>query len=161
MKYFILNLPFVKKIINEAIESAIEFGKNEYQFENLGAIKRLEQFKLQEVDELAQHKLQELLGSVNYKSIVTFDKQTRSIFIGGIKAEDSQLANLRAEAEFFLASELYKILSETKKDIAYKTMFEKSQNFEDMRAGKFILFDIAEDKKLINLFKSWQPVVRK
>lgn len=153
MKELILKMPFIKKAIEEKAQ--------ELQLPNLGIIKRLEHQKLHEVDELAKQALQELLGNVNYKSIITYDKANRSIVVGGIKLEESQILNLKSEAEFFKASELYKILSETKRDLAYKTMFEKSLTFEDMRQGKSMLYDIAMDRNIINILASYQPVARK
>ncbi len=157
IKNYILNLSFVKQCVADEIKHAVY----EPEIAKLEIIKQSNLKYFQSIDDEAQNKLQELLGNVDYTSVVTFDKNTRSIAVGGIKLEEDKLSNLRSEAEFFLASDLYKILSETKKDLAYKTMFDKSQNFEDLRTGKLILFNISQDKVVINLFKNWQPIARK
>lgn len=148
MKNFILSLWFVRKLIEEE--------KQKYQFENLGVIKQANARYFKEIDEVVEEKLKELLGNVDYRAVVTNDKQG-NIFVGGVKQEESQLMNLRSEAEFFLASDLYRILSETKKDLAYKTMFEKSENFEDLRTGKLVLYNISIDRNIIERLRNWQP----
>jgi len=50
-------------------------------------------------------------------------------------------------------SRLWQIITNTLADIARKTMFEKAENFDDMRIGKAILYSIDLQKKIIEAVK--------
>jgi hypothetical protein len=63
--------------------------------------------------EIAEKRLLSLLTSVDLSKVVTINKLQGLLFVGGIKAEPGQLANLKAEAEFLSKSELWQLLQHT------------------------------------------------
>jgi len=105
-------------------------------------------------EELAEKKLLELLDPVNLNLIVTVDKRTKIIYIGPEKAPESRLSNLKAEAEFLLQSDIWKIIHETPKELAQKRMFVSGESLEDMRAGRAILYTLSTQKKIVDTFSS-------
>ena len=112
----------------------------------------------EEITRRVSERLAEILQTVDYSCVVTYSDKTRTIYIGGKQIPEAQALNLRSEAEFFKNTELYKLLTETKKNTAYMTMFEKSQSFEDMRFGKAMLYDISMDKKVMDIFTAYKPI---
>ncbi len=112
-----------------------------------------------DVKEEAEKLLKDMLGALDEARLVTFDKQKGLVYIGGEVADDARLANLKAESEFMLSSELWKLLSETMRYMAYEQMFTKSTSFDDMRSGKMLLYHLDVQKKLMQAFKSYQKRV--
>ncbi len=100
--------------------------------------------------------LSEMLGFVDDKSILTFDKSKGTVFVGGEKVLPERLANLKAESEFLLNSDLWKLMNETIRYMAYDRMFIKSASFEDMQSGKMLLYHLDIQKKLMETFRSYQ-----
>lgn len=93
--------------------------------------------------------------------IVTKDNRG-IIYIGGEMAEPGRLSNLRAEAEFFLQSDLWKIIFETPKELAHRAMFTDAESMVDLQKGKSMLFMLQTQKKIIEIFKSYsQSPVKK
>ncbi len=111
----------------------------------------------QEINELANKKLADLLSLVDLNKIVTVDKQRGIVYIGGIKVEASRLANLKAEAEFFLASELWNLIYETPKELAQRAMFITGESLADMQKGKSMLYTLSAQKNIIDTFNSFNP----
>ncbi len=101
-----------------------------------------------------EKRLAELLTIVDPERVVRFDKITGKVFIGGKHIDQARLANLRAEADFFVTSDLWHIITETTKEIAQETMFVKSESLVDLQKGKTILFTIDSQKKIVDLFKT-------
>lgn len=150
LKRFILNLGFVKK----EIEDAKNYG---FEADQLGIIKRFEMAKMREVDALADKKLNALLSPVDLTQIVTLEKTPQGgiLSIGGEKADASKLANLRAEAEFITASEIWKLLQETPKELAHRAMFIQSESLDDLKKGKSILYTLSVQQNIVDVLKSF------
>ena len=102
--------------------------------------------------------LKDLLCVVNIEDVMTADKQG-NLFLGGTKLQETELDSLRAEAEFLTNTHLWKILTMSLKEQAMKVMFEQSQTFDDMRAGKMMLYNLSVQENIVNLIKSSPRVV--
>lgn len=111
--------------------------------------------------ESVEEAVSKLLGFVDEKSIIRYDKDKGIIFIGGERADDNRLANLKSEAEFLLQSDLWKnILTGTVTHIAHETMFVKSTTFDDMKSGKMMLFNLSTIKNILTILSSYQKKVK-
>jgi len=102
-----------------------------------------------------EEELAKMLGFVDDKSIITFDEKTGVIFIGGERVVDDKLANLKSESEFMLKSELWKILNETIRHLAYETMFIKSTTYDDMRSGKMLLYHLGMQQRIMTILSAY------
>lgn len=114
-----------------------------------------------DLQEEVNKKLASMLGFVDEKNIITFDKAKGIILIGGERVSEERLTNLRSESEIFLQSDLWKILSGTITFMAYNQMFVKSQKYEDTLSGKMWLYHLDIQKKLMDTFKSYKKTVQK
>jgi len=83
------------------------------------------------------------------EDVVTTNK-LGSIFIAGEPLQEGEASALETEAKMFKEMRLYKLLFGTLIDQAYKTMFEKSTNFDDMRNGKMMLYNIGVQKNIVD-----------
>ena len=106
-------------------------------------------------DELSKKKLNDLLSNVDLNKIVTLDKARGIVFIGGVKAEDGRLSNLKAEAEFFLQSDLWQLIFETSKELAQRSMFVSGETLADLQKGKSILYTLSTQKNIVETFKGY------
>lgn len=107
------------------------------------------------IEEAADKKLNDLLSVVDPRMVLEV-KNNGTIFIGGTMATPSQLANLKSEAEFFAASDLWKLIVETQKELAQRAMFVSGESLDDMKKGRSMLYLLANQKKVIDTFKSYQ-----
>ena len=82
-------------------------------------------------DELAKKKLNDMLAPVDLNAIVTLNKQQGIMFIGGERADDGRLSNLKQEAEALLKFDLWGLLSETPKKLAERAMFADDGKLEN------------------------------
>lgn len=114
-----------------------------------------------DIQEAVNKKLSSLLGFVDERQIVTFDKTKGFIFIGGKSIDEDRILNLQSEANFILQSDLWKILDETIRFMAYEMMFVKSKTYEDVQSGKMWLYHLDIQKKIMSIFKSYQKRVEK
>ena len=106
-------------------------------------------------EELAKQKLAQLLSIVDESLIVAIDARTKQVFIGGEKADEGRLGNLRSEAQFLLESDLWKVIYETPKQLAHKAMFVDDGKLDtQLLKGRAILYTLATQEKIVNLFKS-------
>lgn len=105
--------------------------------------------------EMSEQKLNELLSPVDLRKIVSLDKQKGIIFIGGEKAEDGRLANLKSEAEFLLNSDLWTLLCETPKELASRAMFVTGETLADMQKGKSILYMLSTQRNILETLKGY------
>lgn len=146
-KKLILKLPFVQARIKEA-----EIVGSD----RLGVIKRYEHFKLKEVEDLADEKVSGLLTTVDPKKIVSLDKRGGIVYIGGERADEGRLGNLKAEAEFFLNSDLWHLIYETPKELAQRAMFIDSESLDGLKKGRSILYTLSTQKNILDVFKSYE-----
>ena len=149
-KQYILGLGFVRAEILKANMEGIDFGVFQSKNENS---KTLEQ----QADQLAEQKVAQLLSFADLNKIVTYNKDAGIIFIGSRRLEPAEIVALKGEADFLLQSNLWSIIGETLKDIACKTMFEKSTTFDDMRSGKMMLYNLSIQNNILNIFKNYAP----
>ena len=98
-----------------------------------------------------EEEVAKLLGFVDFKRIITFNEKAGAIYIGGERVDESRLGNLKAESQFMLNSELWKVMTETIRHMAYEIMFTKSMSFEDMRSGKMLLYHLDTQKKIMDI----------
>lgn len=112
-----------------------------------------------DVDKEAETKakviINDLLAPVDLNHIVTLDKRNGLVYIGGKKATDLQLQNLKAESEFLLKSELWRILCETPKELAEREMFVSGINVESMQKGRSILYMLSTQRNILKIFSEY------
>ncbi len=146
---YILNRKFVKTAIKEAEIRA--FPK---------ALEDLKETNVYDTDEkakvLAKQMVNDMLSPVDLNKIVTLDKNKGIVFIGGIKADEGRLSNLKAETEFLLQSDLWTLLHETPKELAQRSMFVQGETLADMQKGKSILYTLSTQNNILLTFKSFQ-----
>lgn len=112
--------------------------------------------KESDIETLVNERVSKLLGVGDEKSIVTLDNKHGIIFIGGQRVDNARLVNLKSEAEFFRNSDLWKIISESPRDVACKAMFNKSQSFDDMKNGKSILYTLSLQNNILDMFIKYE-----
>ncbi len=105
--------------------------------------------------ELMEKRLNEMLSVVDDKHVVTLDKQRGMVYIGGIKADDLTLQNLKAEADFIIQSTIWKLIYNTPKELAMRAMFVNSESLDDMKKGKSMLYTLSAQENIINTFKGY------
>jgi hypothetical protein len=140
IKQWVLNRPFVKA-------------------EMLKIRDELSQIVPDEIEEEADNKLNKLLSTVDTNKIVTIDKNHGIVYIGGVKADEGQLTNLKAEAEALMRFDLWHLLYETPKELAQRTMFVHSESLDDLKKGKSMLYLLDSQKKIIDIFLSYQQKI--
>ena len=169
LKQWVLSRQFVKDVCNRYYLDGLTKAQADLQVE-LEEIRRtaftfarkdLEESMVEtteeRVEELANKKLNDLLSKVDLTKLVSIDKQKGILFVGGVKADDLTLSNLKSEAEFFEASNLWKVLYETPKELAQRAMFVSGESLDDMTKGRSMLYLLASQKNIIDILKSYQP----
>lgn len=107
---------------------------------------------------LSQEKLAGLLSIVDPSKILTVESRSRAILIGGELANDILLSNLRAEAQFFQASELWNLIVQTNRRLAEKAMFEADGDVNvQLLKGRAILYTLDTQIKTIELLSNLSP----
>lgn len=151
MKNWILKKFFKKELKEATRQGSIDaFEKARKDLEETNIYNTEEKAK-----ELMTKQLNDLLSLRDFKKIVTLDKNKGIIFIGGEKATDNRLINLKAEAEFFLQSDLWQIICESVKRSAEISMFVSGESLEDMRKGRSILYTLSSQNNILQTFKSY------
>ena len=110
---------------------------------------------IHEIEDLANKMVSDLLGFVDEKKVITMNEKQGAIFLGGERITPEECVNLKQEAELILTTDLWKIFNNTIRDIANKTMFEKSESFDDMKSGKCFLYNLSLQNKILNMFKNY------
>lgn len=105
--------------------------------------------------ELAEQMLNDMLSNTDYTHLVTIDKNGL-VFIGGNRADIGQLGNLKSEAEYIAASNLWKLLCETPKELAQRAIFVNGETLADLQKGKSILYTLSTQEKILNTFKNYK-----
>lgn len=107
-------------------------------------------------EKLADEKLAKLLSVVDPNQIISWDKAKGIVYIGGVRADEGQLGNLKSEAEYFLLSNLWKLLYESPKQLAQLAMFKEGDSIEQMRKGRSMLFTLETQREIVELLSSYQ-----
>ena len=110
----------------------------------------------EEAKKLANQRLEELLTPVKTNWVISTDKNF--VYLNGERADQGRLANLRSEAEFLLNSDIWKVIHETPKELAMRTMFIHSESLDDMKKGKSVLFTLSQQKNIIDTLLSVKVV---
>lgn len=110
-----------------------------------------------QAEELSKVKLAQLLSPVDLNQIVKYDKTGRLIYIGSETADEGRLGNLKSEAEMIFATNLWKLLTETPKELAQRAMFIAGDSIHDMTKGRAILYTISTQENILNTFKNLSP----
>jgi hypothetical protein len=150
MKDLILKIPFIKQAIRQA-------GIDAFPLAQKDVLDTMRDDLDKQAEELAKKKLNDLLSTVDTRKIVTLNKERGIVFIGGEKAPPERLSALKAEADFVLNSEIWKLLYETPKELAQRTMFVSSESYDDLVKGKAVLFTLSQQKNILDLFSGFIP----
>lgn len=153
MKNWILNLGFVKEAINLASVQGTDFGIEQGK----DKIEMLSKLNEDVLERRSNEKLAKLLGAVDENFVVTYDKKTGLVFMGGVKLDEYQIMNLKSEAEAIAQMQIWKTLSETLKQQAQKTIFENSTEWADVMNGKMMLYNLSLQQKILDIFRNYKP----
>lgn len=151
MKKWILKKFFKKEMDQLFKDASIDaFTKAVADLEETSDFKTEERAK-----EMSEQTLNDMLSPVDLRKIVAIDKTRGILFIGGEKAEDSRLSNLKSEAEFLLKSELWQLLCETPKELASRAMFIQGETLADLQKGKSILYMLSTQKNILTTLSGY------
>lgn len=107
-----------------------------------------------QAEELADEKLAKMLSIVDEKMIVSASK-TGTLLIGGERPDDARIANLKADADFLVESDIWKLLYETPKALSEKAMFCDDGKLDtQLLKGRAILYTLATQKKIVDIFRN-------
>ena len=149
MVKFLSKLPLFKEIYRQG-------GIDSFALAQKDILETMRDDLDKQAEELAKKKLNDLLSVVDIRSIVSMDKRNGIVYIGGERADEGRLGNLKAEAEFFTQSELWKLISQTPRELAQRIMFVAGESLDDMKKGRSLLFTLDSQQKIIDIFKSYQ-----
>lgn len=105
---------------------------------------------------LSQRKLEKLLTNVDERQIVKLDARNGVVFIGDERPDDSRLANLKSEADFLLKSDIWKVISETPKALAQKSIFMAGDSIDDVKKSRSMLYTLDTQSKILSVFQAYQ-----
>ncbi len=100
--------------------------------------------------------LNKLLSVVDNKLVVSLSRNG-VIHIGGEPADQARLANLKAEAEFFEQSDLWKILTHHTRELAQRAMFLEGDSLDHLKKGRSVLFTLDSQQKVLDILKAFVP----
>lgn len=103
-------------------------------------------------EELALKKLNDLLSPVDLRAIVRLDAKHGVVYINGERVDQGRLSNLNAEAKFLMESDLWRLLTETPKELAQRRMFVAGESIDDMKAGRSILYTLSAQQNIVDTF---------
>lgn len=72
------------------------------------------------------------------------------VYLNGEQIGESELKELKREASLIKELRLWKILTNTLRSDAQERMYNKAVNFDDMMAGKLLLYAIDLQEKIVN-----------
>ena len=156
IKRWIVNLSFVQYAITGKYQDGVrDGGIQAFPLAQKDILETMRDDLDKQAEELAKNKLNDLLSNCDLRSIVTITKQG-VIYIGGERPDDGRLANLKAEAEFLFQSDIWKIIQETPKQLAERSMFISGESLDDMKKGRSILYTLSSQNNIVGIFKSYQ-----
>ncbi len=92
--------------------------------------------------------LKEYFCAITQDQVLTIDKLGR-IAIDGEMITPGEANALIEEAKFFAESRLYKILINTLRKQAMDVMYNLSEDFDDMRNGKMMLYNLSLQENIV------------
>lgn len=156
IKQWILNRKFVIDSFNVAKE---EYFKTKvptiFKDAQTDILETMQDDIDKKADELADIKLEKLLTNIDVRKIVSFDKTRGVIYIGGERVEEGRLNNLKAEAEFFMQSDLWHLIYETPKELASRSMFVSGETLADLNKGRSILYTLSTQNNIVQILKGY------
>jgi ATP-dependent protease HslVU (ClpYQ) peptidase subunit len=156
IKKWILGRKFVFDYVQAQIKGA-EAGFATRLFKNAQAdvLETFQDDLEKKAEELAKKKLNDLLSVVDMNAVVTINKQQGILYIGGERAEDGRLANLKQEADFLATSDIWKLIQESPKELAQKAMFVAGESVEDMKKGRAMLYTLSSQKNIVEILRGY------
>ncbi len=145
-------LPFLKEIYKQG-------GIDSFALAQKDILETMRDDLDKKAEELANEKVSKLLSIIDERMIITFSQSMKAIYIGGIKAEEVQLKSLKSEAEYFLNSDLWRILYESPKELAQRAMFTSGETMNDLVKGRAILYTLSTQKKILETLKAYAPTL--
>jgi len=100
--------------------------------------------------------LPKLLCSVNPYQVIRIDDRLKKAFINGKELTKEEIKTLKYEIYILKQSRLWNIYTNTIAEQAKKVMFEKSTSFEDMYAGKMMLYNLDVLQKIANIIQEYK-----
>lgn len=98
------------------------------------------------------------LKAVSLEDVITIRRDTAgnlvAVLVGKEPITDAQITSLKAEASALKEMRLYEIFQSTVAEIARLKMFEYSENFEDMKWGKSMLYVLKRLDEIVNTINS-------
>jgi hypothetical protein len=98
------------------------------------------------------------VGPIDMESVIAAKEGPAGkvlVTLGGRRASDQEVLNLKKEADMFEHTSLFKVLTETLRYQAQKSMFLESQRSEDIFiSGKFLLHAISTLEFIIGACKN-------
>lgn len=158
LKQWIWNSKWVQFSVKEAIRNAeTDYATRLFKNAREDVLEEFEGNVEEKAQELVLDRFNALLSNVDLHKIVTIDKQRGILYIGGTRAEEGRLANLKAEAEFIVQSDLWSLLQETPKELAQRDMFVSGDSIETMKKGRSILYTLSTQKNIVEMMKGYEP----
>lgn len=120
--------------------------------------------KVSKLEQLDEHDLLISLLAEKTKAIdpnkVFWVGETKSGQVGyklaGKSLTPQQAANLHTEAQVIAKMGLWKIMTETLRHTAHLKMFSKAENFDDMKWGKAMLYNIDVMETIVSKLESME-----
>jgi hypothetical protein len=101
---------------------------------------------------LADQKLKGLLYLSELPDIIRI--KGKQVFINGELVDDARVAAIKADAEFFAVSDLWKILNDSVSEEAKRIMFVLGDNApEQLKTGRTILYTLSTQKNAVDAIK--------
>lgn len=105
---------------------------------------------------IADKKVKDLYVPIKMEHVITMTKNG-VIYINGEQADDARLANLKNEAEALLQFDLFKVLHDTPRALAEKSMFlEDGEITTQLLKGRAVIYMLDSQKKILDLLKNVQ-----
>lgn len=106
--------------------------------------------------EMAQKMLLDMMSVVDYNNVVSVGKQRGILYAGKEEIDVARLANLKAEADFLMESELWKFIVETPKELAHQALFKNSESLDDLKKGKAMLYTLSAQQNIIDIIRTFE-----
>ena len=152
LKTKIAHLPFLAEAFNEAYKKG---GIDSFPLAQKDILETMRDDLDKQANEIADKKLEVLLSLVDEKQVLSITK-TGVVYIGNEKADDGRLANLKAEADFIGASDIWKILNQSIRELAQRAMFVAGDSIDDMKKGRSMLYLLDTQNRIVTTLQSYQ-----
>lgn len=162
IKQWILHTFFNEEVEEMYARSVIEGSKDAFEKAREDLEEMMVETDKDKIEARVEERLAEMLFGNSPKDIMTTNTQGH-LFINGERADEVKVSNLKAEAEFFMTSELWKIIHDSINTSTQKDLFVSSQSIADIQRGKTILYTLSVQNNMIKLLNPDTPytVLRK